>query len=47
MAKVLITIVPFGGKNRLPLELADNANITYLINPLNKKITEDQLAEPQ
>ena len=42
MPKVLITTVPFGEKNRLPLELLENANIEYLINPLNKKMTEDQ-----
>jgi D-3-phosphoglycerate dehydrogenase len=45
MAKALITTVPFGDKNRLPLELLENAGIDYLINPLNKKLTEDQLAE--
>ena len=45
MAKVLITTVPFGEKNRLPLELLDNANITYLINPFKKKLTEVQLAD--
>lgn len=45
MAKALITTVPFGDKNRLPLELLENAGIEYLINPLNKKLTEDQLAE--
>lgn len=45
MSKVLITTVPFGEKNRLPLELLENAGIGYLINPLNKKLTEDQLAD--
>lgn len=45
MAKALITTVPFGDKNRLPLELLENAGIDYLINPFNKKLTEDQLAE--
>jgi D-3-phosphoglycerate dehydrogenase / 2-oxoglutarate reductase len=45
MAKALITTVPFGDKNRLPLELLENAGIEYLINPLNKKLTEDQLAD--
>lgn len=45
MAKALITTVPFGDKNRLPLELLENAGIDYLINPLNKKLTEDQLAD--
>ena len=45
MPKVLITTVPFGDKDRLPLELFENAGIEYLINPFNKKITEVQLAE--
>ena len=45
MSKVLITTVPFGDKNRLPLELLENAGIEYLINPFNKKLTEDELAE--
>jgi D-3-phosphoglycerate dehydrogenase / 2-oxoglutarate reductase len=45
VAKVLITTVPFGDKNRLPLDLLEKENIEYLINPLNKKLTEDQLAE--
>jgi D-3-phosphoglycerate dehydrogenase / 2-oxoglutarate reductase len=45
MPKVLITTVPFGDKDRLPLDLLENAGIEYLINPFSKKITEDQLAE--
>jgi D-3-phosphoglycerate dehydrogenase / 2-oxoglutarate reductase len=45
LPKVLITTVPFGDKDRLPLDLLENAGIEYLINPFNKKITEDQLAE--
>ena len=43
--KVLITTVPFGDKNRLPIELLEKNDIEYLINPLNKKLTEDELAE--
>jgi len=45
MSKALITTVPFGDKNRLPLDLLEEAGIDYLINPLNKKLTEDELAE--
>lgn len=45
MAKALITTVPFCDKNRLPLEMLENAGIEFLINPYNKKLTEDQLAE--
>ena len=43
--KVLITTVPFGNRNRLPLDLLNNANIEYLINPLNKKLNEKELIE--
>lgn len=45
MPKVLITTVPFGDKDRLPLDLLEKAEIEYLINPFKKKLTEDQLAE--
>lgn len=45
MPKVLITTVPFGDKNRLPLELLEGAGIEYLINPLGRKLTEPELAE--
>ena len=45
MLKVLITTVPFGNKNRLPLDLLEKSNIEYSINPLNKKLTESELAE--
>ena len=45
MSKVLITTVPFGEKNRLPLEQLETAGIEYLINPLNKKLTENELAD--
>ena len=45
MAKVLITTVPFGDKNRLPLELLENAGMEYCINPYNAKLTEGQLVE--
>jgi D-3-phosphoglycerate dehydrogenase len=37
--------VPFGDKNRLPLEMLENAGIRYLINPHNTKLNEAQLAE--
>ena len=45
MMKVLITTVPFGNKNRFPLELLEQENVEYLINPLNRKLTENELAE--
>ena len=45
MDKALITTVPFGDKNRLPLELLETAGIEYLINPLGRKLTEQELAD--
>jgi len=45
MPKVLITTVPFAHKDSTPLDLLDENNIEYLINPLNKKLTEDELID--
>lgn len=45
MAKALITTVPFADKNRLPLELLESNGIECLINPLGRKLKEDELAE--
>jgi len=45
LPKVLITTVPFGDKDRMPLDLLENEGIEYLINPFNKKLTEAQLAD--
>lgn len=45
MSKVLITTVPFADKNRLPIEQLEAAGIEYLINPLGRKLKEDELAE--
>ena len=42
---MLITTIPFGDKDRLPLDLLESAGIEYQINPFNKKLTEDQLSE--
>lgn len=44
--KLLITTVPFGEIDRQPLELLDsNKNIEYVINPLNRKLKENELKE--
>jgi len=43
MQKVLITTVPFAEKNHLPIEMLDAAGIEYLINPLCRKLKEDEL----
>lgn len=45
MPKALITTVPFADKNRLPLEQLEAAGIDYLINPIGRKLKEDELAE--
>jgi D-3-phosphoglycerate dehydrogenase len=45
MPKALITTVPFAAKNRLPLELLNGAGIDYVINPINRKLKEDELAD--
>jgi D-3-phosphoglycerate dehydrogenase / 2-oxoglutarate reductase len=43
--KALITTVPFGAQNKLPLELLEIAGVDYLINPYNKRLTENELIE--
>ena len=43
--KALITTVPFGDKDRLPLDLLEKNSVEYLINPLGRKLVESELAE--
>lgn len=45
MPKALITTVPFGDKDRLPIEQLEAAGIDYMINPIGRKLKEDELAE--
>ena len=45
MPKVLITTVPFAEKNKLPLELLSGAGVDYLVNPLDRKLNEEELAD--
>lgn len=45
MPRVLITTVPFAGKSRLPLQRLEAAHVDYVINPLGRKLKEDELAE--
>ena len=45
MSKTLITTVPFADKDGSPVELLKEAGIQYIINPLNRKLTERELAE--
>ena len=45
MARVLITTVPFGNHNRLPLELLESIGAQYLVNPIGRRLTEGELCE--
>jgi len=45
MSKVLITTVPFADKDPMPIKLLDEAGIDYLINPIGRKLQEDELAD--
>jgi len=42
--KALITTIPFGKNSSKPLDVLTRAGIEYTINPLNKKLTEEELA---
>ncbi|MCK6406650.1 MAG: phosphoglycerate dehydrogenase [Rhodocyclaceae bacterium] len=44
MAKILITTVPFGDKNDLPIRQLAETGVDYLINPIGRKLKEDELA---
>lgn len=37
--------MPFGNKNRLPIEQLEAAGVYYLINPLGRKLKEEELAD--
>lgn len=43
--RVLITTVPFGAIDRKPLDLLEAEGIEYVINPLNRKLKEAELAD--
>jgi D-3-phosphoglycerate dehydrogenase / 2-oxoglutarate reductase len=43
--KALITTVPFAERDRTPLDLLEAAGVEYAINPLGRKLKEDELAE--
>ena len=45
MARGLITTVPFGAHNSLPLELLASMEAEYLINPLGRRLKEPELAQ--
>jgi len=45
VARVLITTVPFAVHNRLPLDLLEGIGADYVINPIGRRLTEDELAD--
>lgn len=45
MARVLITTVPFGAHNRLPIDLLESVDVDFEINPLGRRLREDELAD--
>ncbi len=45
MPKVLITTVPFGAIDGSPIAKLQSAGIDYVINPIGRKLTEQELAE--
>ncbi len=45
MARVLITTVPFGVHNRLPLDLLESVDVDVEINPIGRRLREDELAD--
>ena len=45
MPRALITTIPFGERDATPLHLMETAGIEYTINPLGRKVTENELAE--
>ena len=45
MSRALITTIPFGERDATPQHLMETAGIEYTINPLGRKVTENELAE--
>jgi D-3-phosphoglycerate dehydrogenase / 2-oxoglutarate reductase len=43
--RVLITTVPFGGHERRPLDLLERDGIEYVINPIGRRLKEEELAD--
>ena len=43
MPIALITTYPFGDRNGFPLEMLEANGVDYRLNPLNRKLTEDEL----
>ena len=45
MARVLITTVPFGVHNRLPVDLLESMGVEFEINPIGRRLKEGEIAE--
>ena len=43
MARALITTVPFGKVDPVSLQTLDEAGIEYVINPIGRRLTEEEL----
>ena len=43
MPQALITTVPFADRNGFPLEMLEANGVDYRLNPLNRKLTEEEL----
>src|SRR5580704_10955678 len=43
MSKVLITTIPFGERDRRPLDLLEAVGAEYVINPLKRRLSESDL----
>lgn len=44
MPNILITTVPFGERNRAPIELLEQSGASISVNPIGRRLTEDELA---
>ncbi|MFN3144924.1 MAG: phosphoglycerate dehydrogenase [Paracoccaceae bacterium] len=45
MTKIFISTVPFGERNKLPLELLEGAGHEFVINPIGRRLREEEIAE--
>ena len=45
MPKILVSTAPFGEKNHLPIEQMEAAGVEFFINPLGRRLNEDELSE--
>jgi len=43
--RVLITTVPFGQADRYPIDLLESDQVEYVINPIGRRLKEDELIE--